>query len=141
MSLHSPNGLRVNGISVLSQAPEPEVTPAKKNRRNLTSKQKLKHLSEIDQLGPGEIGEYCRRNGIYSSSLSNWRKQRDQGLLSVNGSPQRGPAPKSDQAKQVEKLERELAKAQKQLVQADMIIAAQKKLCDIYRLGNEKEST
>jgi transposase-like protein len=139
MSLHSPNGLRVNGTTISPQVPDPEVTPAKAKRRNLTAKQKLKHLSDIDQLGHGEIGAYCRRNGIYSSNLSNWRTLREQGLLSSDGSPPRGPAPKSDDAKKIEKLERELAKARTQLVHADMIIAAQKKLCDIYRLGNQEE--
>ena len=138
MSLHSPNGLRLNGTSISAQAPDPEVTPAKAKRRTLSAKQKLKHLSDVDQLGAGEIGAYCRRNGIYSSSLSKWRKQREQGLLSINGAPARGPAPKSDDAKGVEKLERELAKVRKQLVQAEMIIAAQKKICAIYHLSDEE---
>ena len=139
MSLHSPNGLRLNGTTISAQGPDPEVTPVKAKRRTLTAKQKLKHLSDVDQLGPGEIGAYCRRNGIYSSSLSSWRKQREQGLLSINGSPARGPAPKSDDARGVEKLERELAKVRKQLAQAEMIIAAQKKICAIYRLSDEEQ--
>ena len=139
MSLHSPNGLRLNGTAISAPAPDPEVTLVKAKRRTLTAKQKLKHLSDIDQFGPGEIGAYCRRNGIYSSSLSNWRKQREQGLLNINGSPARGPAPKSDDARGIERLERELAKVRKQLAQAEMIIEAQKKICAIYRLSDEEE--
>jgi len=135
MSLHYTNGTTTTS----TQTPDPEVTPAKAKRRNLTAKQKLKHLCDVDQLGFGEIGAYCRRNGIYSSSLASWRTQREQGLLSSNGSPARGPAPKSYDSRDIEKLERELAKARKQLVHADMIIAAQKKLCDIYRLGNQED--
>jgi transposase len=124
------NGVATNGKT--HQAADPEVTPAKAKRRTFTSKQKLQILAEIEQLPKGELGAYLRRKGIYSSSLSSWRKLRDEGLLGAQTSPQRGPAPRSSESKELERLERENAKLRKDLEDADMIISAQKKLCEIY---------
>jgi transposase-like protein len=129
MSLH--NGVVANGTTH-HQANESEVTPAKAKRRSFTAKQKMQILAEVEQLPKGELGAYLRRKGIYSSSLSSWRKQRDEGRLSAQTAPQRGPAPRSSESKELERLERENAKLRKNLEDADMIIAAQKKLCEIY---------
>ena len=129
MSVHT-NGVSSNGTP--HQAISSEVTPAKAKRRTFTPKQKLQILAEVEKLAKGELGAYLRRKGIYSSSLSSWRRQRDEGLLSPNAAPQRGLAPRSSEAKDLERLERENAKLRKKLEQADMIISAQKKLCEIY---------
>ncbi|MCX8252347.1 MAG: transposase [Dehalococcoidia bacterium] len=129
MSLHT-NGATNNGA--VHHATETEVTPTRAKRRSFTAKQKIQILTEVDQLPHGELGAYLRRKGIYSSSVSTWKKQRDEGLLSSKAAPQRGPAPRSSESKNLERLERENAKLRKKLEQADMIIAAQKKLCEIY---------
>lgn len=132
-----------NGVSTHASPHKPteaEVTPAKAKRRTFTAKQKLQVLAEIDQLPKGETGAYLRRKGIYSSSLSEWRRQHDQGLLTMNTAPVRGPAPRSSESRDVEKLERENAKLRKKLEQADMIISAQKKLCEIYAQSRPKSA-
>ena len=129
MSLHT-NGVAINGTT--HQASDTEVTPAKAKRRSFTPKQKLQMLAEVDQLPKGEIGAYIRRKGIYSSSLSSWRKQRDEGVLGPNTAPQRGPEPRSAESKWLDRLERENIKLRKELEHAEMIISAQKKLCEIY---------
>lgn len=124
------NGVATNGKT--HQAADSEVTPAKAKRRTFTPRQKMQILAEVEQLPKGELGAYLRRKGIYSSSLSSWRRQRDEGMLSTQAAPQRGPAPRSSDSKELERLERENAKLRKKLEQADMIISAQKKLCEIY---------
>jgi transposase len=129
MSVHR-NGVTTNGTP--SQPPTTEVTPAKAKRRSFTVQQKLQILAEVERLPKGEIGAYLRRKGIYSSSLSDWKKLRDEGLLTSKTAPQRGPAPKSMDAKEIERLQRENAKLRLKLDQADKIISAQKKLCEIY---------
>ena len=112
--------------------------PAKAKRRTFTAKQKLKILTETDGLEHGELGAYLRRHGIYSSSLTTWRRQREEGSLSPQGAPKRGRTPKSSETKELEKLRRENEKLKKKLEQADLIITAQKKLCEIY--GQEPET-
>jgi transposase len=57
--------------------PDPEVTP-KAKRRRFNAEYKLRILAEVDGCTrPGEIGALLRREGLYSSHLSKWRKQRN----------------------------------------------------------------
>ena len=73
-------------------APDPEVV-VKAHRRQFTADYKKRVLAEADSPGePGVIGAMLRREGLYSSHLTNWRMQRDQGLLPHR----RGPKPKHD---------------------------------------------
>ncbi len=130
MSTHT-NGTANSGKA--SEILDTEVVPAKAKRRSFSAKQKLQILVELDNLPKGETGAYLRRKGLYSSSISEWRRQRDEGTLSLSGgAPQRGPAPRSAESKEVQRLELENAKLVKKLEQAGMIISAQKKLCEIY---------
>ena len=85
-------------------------------RRSFTAKYKLDILTEYDAAGPAARGVLLRREGLYSSHLSEWRKARDSGAL-AGLSPASRPARKS--AEQVEnanlkaraeRAERELAK-------------------------------
>ena len=60
--------------------PDPEI-PAKARRRKFTAKYKLEVLQEADACTePGEIGALLRREGLYSSHLSKWRRQREDGF-------------------------------------------------------------
>jgi hypothetical protein len=73
------------------------------------------------------VGALLRREGLYSSHLTTWRKQRETGALAALAAKKRGP--KVDpQVEEVARLRRELAKLQTQLQRADLIIDAQKKL-------------
>lgn len=113
------------------ELPDPEVKPKKATRRKFSAKQKLAILAEIDQLGRGEVGAYLRRKGLYSSTVSGWRKQRDQSSLEALNQ-KRGAKPKSAEARQLEQIKRENAKLQRELEKANIIIDVQKKLCTLF---------
>ena len=69
-----------------------------------------------------------RREGIYSSHLSNWRKQRTDRERVASAPPKRGPKP-DPQARQIQHLNADLARVRRKLERAELIIDAQKKLC------------
>ena len=92
-------------------APDPEVT-AKATRRRFTAAYKVSVIEKAEQCeGPGEIGRLLRREGLYSSHLSGWRKAAREGSLRELGK-KRGPMPSGGkrEAKKVRKLERENAR-------------------------------
>lgn len=108
------------------------VTPIKK-RRIWTVAAKLKALSEIDALKGQQVktGGYLRRNGLFSSTVSGWRKMRNEGALSLPGN-KRGPVPKRtpDQLEN-ERLTRENEKLQRELNIAKKLIEIQKKVASM----------
>ncbi len=118
-----------------TQPPNPEVK-ARVRRKNLTVGYKLRILSETDQLrgNPGRIAALLRREGLYASSLSNWRRLRSAGGLSAL-SPARGRRPTRD-AKDllIEQQGKELDKLRTWKKHAELIMDAQKKIALI--LGN-----
>jgi transposase len=97
-----------------SPAPDPEV-PAKITRRRFTAAQKARILDAYETASPIERAALCRREHIYSSIISNWRKQRASGTPLAN---RRGPKPDPGAVeatrsnKRIAELERKLAKAQ-----------------------------
>jgi transposase-like protein len=110
--------------------PDPEVE-ARPRRRRFTAKYKLEVLSKADACKnePGEIGELLRREGLYSSHLTEWRRQRDEGALAALGRKRgRKPNPDSELIRENERLRRELARLQKRLDRAEVIIDVQKKV-------------
>ena len=118
--------------------PDPEV-PAKARRRTFTAKYKLETLKEAAACTePGEIGALLRRKGLYSSHLSKWRQQRDEGVLAGLTPKKRGRKPRkvSAEARRVAELEREVALLRRKLAQAETIIEVQKKLSQL--LGSQE---
>ena len=109
--------------------PDPEV-PVKAQRRRYSAEYKLRILEEADQCGPGEIGAMLRREGLYSSLLSRWRRQRETGTLAGLEPKKRGrkARPVDPQAKRIAELERETARLREKLEKAETIIEVQKKL-------------
>jgi transposase-like protein len=97
-----------------SPAPDPEV-PAKTTRRRFTAAQKARILDAYEAASPIERAALCRREHIYTSIISNWRRQRASGLPLAN---RRGPKldPEAVEAtrshKRIAELEHKLAKAQ-----------------------------
>lgn len=77
-----------------------------------------------------------RREGLYSSHLTTWRKQRETGEIAGLEPRKRGkkPVPRNPLAGEVERLRRETQRLQKRLRQAETIIDVQKKLCDLLGL-------
>jgi transposase len=113
--------------------PDPEVRE-RAARRRFTAEYKLRIVREADECrGPGELGALLRREGLYSSHLTTWRRQRDAGALSglspkKRGRPATAPSPL---ARRVAQLEREKAHLERRLQQAETIIEVQKKISEI----------
>jgi hypothetical protein len=108
---------------------DPEV-PVNPKRRNFTAVYKLRILEEADRCeAPGGIGELLRREGLYSSHLTIWRRQRTTGQLQALTPQKRGPK-KDEQAAEMAALRRENERLRSQLAQAELIITAQKKLAE-----------
>ena len=111
-------------------APDPEVSD-KPRRRRFTAEYKLKILREVDACGPGEQGALLRREGLYSSHLLVWRRQRENGELAGLEPKRRGRKPtrrRDPAALEIEKLKKENARLQRRLEQAELIIDVQKKV-------------
>lgn len=110
------------------ERPDPEV-PAKAARRRYTSEYKKRILEEADRCTePGDLGALLRREGLYSSLLSNWRQQREE-LLSRGLSRKRGRKSRKNPLEgRVSQLERENARLRDELDKARTIIAVQKKV-------------
>jgi transposase-like protein len=117
--------------------PDPEV-PEKKPRRKFTAKYKLRILAEADACTEqGQLGALLRREGLYSSNLTTWRRQRDDGLLMAMAPKKRGrkKKPQNPLAPTVAHLEREVGRLEKKLKQAELIIEAQKKMSEILGIS------
>lgn len=105
-----------------------EVSPAANGKkRHLTGQYKLRVLEEIDDLAYGQIGAYLRREGLYSSQIAKWRKQREAGELAGLAGQKRGPQA-AESARRLAELARENEQLRSKLAQAEVIIAVQKKL-------------
>ena len=111
-------------------APDPEV-PAKAHRRRFTAEYRLRILTEADACRKsGELGALLRREGLYSSMLANWRRQRAQGALQEMRARRRGPKPQPVDPR-VKQLETENRRLQRKLQRAETIITLQKKVAEI----------
>jgi len=112
---------------VKESQPDPEV-PTNPKRRMFTAAYKLRIVEEADRCEQqGDIGNLLRREGLYSSHLTTWRRQRSAGQLQAVTGQKRGPK-KDEQAAELATLRRENERLRVQLAQAELIIAAQKKL-------------
>jgi transposase len=123
---------RATGVSAGdgSEVSDPEV-PAKAKRRQFSPEYKLRILREADGCrGPGEIGALLRREGLYSSHLVTWRRQREARALKGMKAQKRGPK-RRDEDPRLRQQEREIARLQRRLKQAETIIDIQKKVAGI----------
>ena len=127
-----------------ARAPDPEVT-AKAKRRRFTAQYKLRVLREADALAEtGGVGEMLRREGLYSSHLTTWRRERERGELEGLAPRKRGRRANPNKALEHdnERLAREVARLQARLEQAEAIIAIQKKLSALLGVPlKDEEST
>jgi transposase-like protein len=132
------NGMSENtNGKVKEERPNTEVV-AKARRKRFTAAEKLRILREVDACqGSGEIGALLRREGIYSSYLSTWRKQRELGELDGLAPRKRGPKP-DPQAIELAKLRRENERLQERLRQAELIIEVQKKVAQMLEQVENK---
>lgn len=120
-------GSRAHAEGMAEDRPDPEV-PAKAQRRRYSVDYKLQILDEADRATqPGEVAALLRREGLYSSHLAAWRKQRREGTL-ASGGQKRGRKGKDARDKRIAELERDNQRLTKKLDQAETIIEVQKKL-------------
>ena len=109
-------------------APDPEVA-SKPDRRSFTADYKLRILHEVDQAGPGQVGAILRREGLYSSHLTEWRRARTEGALGALSKKRgRKARPVNPLESKVAQLERELARTREELRKARIILDVQGKV-------------
>ena len=95
---------------------------AQAKRRQFTAAYKLKILNESDTIERGELYALLRREGLYSSHLQKWRRQRDEGLLSALAPQTRGRKALHDERDaENARLRKENERLLKRLAQAEMI--------------------
>lgn len=113
--------------------PDPEV-PERAVRRQFSAAYKLRIVQEADRCRDSNgIGSLLRREGLYTSHLSTWRRQRDEGSLSALAPRKRGrraekPHPDTKRLAQVEREKRHL---ERRLKQAEALLELQKKVSEI----------
>ncbi len=121
------------GAVRVPEAPDPEV-PEKAGRRKFSAQYKLRILQLADGCTePGSLGRLLRREGLYSSNLTTWRRQRDQGIFQGLQPVKRGRKPKEPNPllPELEKLRKENVRLEKRLKRAELIIEVQKKVAQM----------
>jgi len=102
-------------------------------RRQFSKHYKKRILLEAEQCQHGQLGALLRREGLYSSHLSTWRRELATGKL--DGSDREKKADK----KRIEQLEKDNTRLKRDLQKAEAIITAQKKLAELIEIMNESE--
>jgi transposase len=118
-------------IPFVASSPDPEV-PAKPERRKFRAEDKKRILEETDRaVEHGGVGAILRREGIYSSTLHGWRKERDAAVRKAF-SQKRGPQTKRNPlSSENERLRRQNQRLQEELEKAHIIIDVQKKVAKL----------
>jgi transposase-like protein len=122
-----------DGKATDSAKPDPEVKE-KPERRVYSAEYKLKILAQADACTePGQLGQLLRREGLYSSTLTRWRRQRAEGAVGGLKPKQRGrkARPVSPDAEELRRLQAENERLTERLRQAEAIIEVQKKISDV----------
>ena len=122
--------------SPLASRPDPEVV-AKPKRRTYTAEYKQRILAEVEAVAatPGGVGALLRREGLYSSLLSYWRRERADGIREALTPRKRGPKSKRNPLEdEVQRLRRQNSHLAEDLRKAHIIIDVQKKVAAL--LGN-----
>ena len=117
---------------------DPELVEQAK-RRSFTAEYKARILAEADACTePGQIGELLRREGLYTSHLTYWRKQRRDGALKELGQP-RGRKPADRRDGEIAQLKRKLERSEAELAKAKKVIEIQGNLSALLEdmLGTE----
>lgn len=121
---------RGSRLGAATVPPNPEV-PSKAARRRFTAEYKLRILKQADACTElGKLGELLRREGLYASNLTTWRRQRDEGVLSALKPKKRGRKEsfRNPLIEENEKLRRDNERLTERLRRAEIIIDVQKKV-------------
>jgi transposase len=131
-------GVVVGGRAAPAGVPDPELADRAK-RRTFTAKYKARILAAADACtAPGEVGELLRCEGLYTSHLTYWRKQRKDGALKELGQP-RGRKPADRRDHEIAALQRRLERSESELSKARKVIEIQGNLSALLEqmLGTE----
>ena len=124
---HSLDGRAQSGATNDMTEPDPEVPERARGPRRYSARYKAQILEEYEGLDKAGKGALLRREGLYTSLISEWRKQRDRGALQALAKPAgRQPADPRDQ--QLARLHRENQRLQAELGKARKVIEVQGKL-------------
>jgi transposase len=106
----------------------------KPTRRKFAADYKLKILQETDQCKPGDVGAVLRREGIFSSHLATWRREREIGQQQGLTPRRRGRKPHPLEAENA-MLRTKLVRTERKLEEAEVILDTQKKLCQLFGMN------
>jgi transposase len=134
-------GFVAGGRAARVGVPDPELVE-RARRRRFTAEYKLEVLAKADACtASGEIGELLRREGLYTSHLTYWRKQRRDGALKELDRP-RGRKPADRRDAQIAELSKRAERAEAELAKARKVIEIQGNVSALLEqmLGTEGES-
>ena len=120
---------------------DPEV-PEKAVRRRFTAEYKRRILKEVDVCTElGQLGRFLRREGLYSSNVTTWRRQAERGTLDALSPRKRGPKVQrpDPSVRRIAELEKENQKLKAKLHQAELIIEAQKKMAELLQTLSDQK--
>ena len=126
--------ISLNGQSKLEPRDTEVVPKAKRRQFSVTYKKRI--LAEVDGCTEaGQIGAILRREGLYSSYLTSWRRQRERGEWTGVSTPGRGRPAKAEAEQELARLRQENERLQQRLAQAEAIIDVQKKVSQLIGLS------
>jgi transposase-like protein len=129
----------------ISERPDTQVTPEpaleKRTRRQLTPEYKLRIIAEADACKRGELGALLRREKLYSSQLSDWRREfSENGVVGLSKSAPGPAASRTPDQRRIDQLEKENDRLNRKLEIANDCLDLQKKaLSMLDRMSNGKE--
>jgi transposase len=121
------------------ERPEPEV-PERARRRTFTAQYKQQVLAAYEAAPDGEKGAVLRREGLYSSLISEWRRARDAGALAGLSQPVGRPAADPRDA-EIARLRKDKAKLEKELATSRFVVEVQSKLHALLETISEGADT
>ena len=122
-----------------TQRPDPEV-PERARRRTFTAKYKLEVLAAFDAACDGEKGAVLRREGLYSSHITEWRKARDAGALAGLAAP-RGRKRRDPAAERIARLQADKQRLEQELATTRAVVDVQAKLHALLEMLSESADT
>jgi len=128
----------MNSTADPARTAAPTEVKATATRRRFSAKYKKQILEEAaDCTARGELGALLRREGLYSSHLTKWRRQEASGALAGLAPKRRGPSAKTadPRDKRLAELEKSLAKMTRRAERAEALVAAQKKLSELLGIA------
>jgi transposase-like protein len=116
-----------NGAMIDPVSPDPEVLERSAGRRQFSAKYKAKILAEYDALPRSERGAMLRREGLYSSLMTTWRRQRDEGAREALARPA-GRQKADPRDREITTLKREVGRLESELDKSRRVVEIQAKL-------------